>query len=67
MMTIREYLDEIFDTEGFDAWDEADQALWEAYEDEEDDERFGRTCAELGIDLSDSEVVCAWTWDHCDY
>ena len=62
MMTIREYLAEILEVEGFDAWYDEDQMLWEAYEDD-DDSVFEGLCEDLGIAI-DYEEIQAWAWDH---
>ena len=63
-MTIREYLEGIFEAGTFEEWDAEDSALWEAYEDEADDERFFRMCAERGIVVEGDEDFCYWVWDH---
>lgn len=63
MMTIREYLDYILETEGFEAYAEIEADLESAYCDDEDEEAFADLCAELGIDLSDREALQSWVWD----
>lgn len=63
MMTIREYLDYILETEGFEAYAEIEADLESAYCDEEDEDAFETLCEELGIDLSDLEALQSWAWD----
>ena len=63
MMTIREYLDYILETEGFEAYAEIEADLESAYCDEEDEDAFETLCEELGIDLSDHEALQSWVWD----
>lgn len=62
MKTIREYLDYILETEGFEAYAEIEADLESAYYDEDED-AFSVLCAELGIDLSDKEALQSWVWD----
>ena len=63
MMTIREYLDFVLETEGFEAYAEVEADLESAYCDDEDEDAFGILCDELGIDLSDLDALQSWVWD----
>ena len=65
MMTIREYLQMVLNTEGFEAYEEAEEALIEAYE-ADDETVFEAECEARGIDTTDVDEVNAWVWDWCD-
>ena len=65
MMTIREYLQMVLNTEGFEAYEEAEEALIEAYE-ADDETVFEAECEARGIDTTDVGEVNAWVWDWCD-
>lgn len=68
MMNIREYLNNILNNEGFEAWDAENENLWNMYC-EEDDNIFINYCEERGIDLEACSsagipMVAYWVWDN---
>jgi hypothetical protein len=68
--TIREYIDFVCDTEGFDASIIKDDYLYDLYE--EDYDAFVKECVALGIDVMTEDedgflVVTKWAWDHQEY
>ena len=72
MTNINEYLDNIFNTNGFDAYAEENDKLWELYE--RDDDSFLVYCEENKIDLNAQKIIMGWptdvldlwVWDHCE-
>lgn len=72
MKNIIEYFDNILDTEGYDAWEEANARAWELYE--RDDDSFIAWAAAEGIDLEASRpllrhetpYLSSWVWDNLD-
>ena len=72
MKNIIEYFDNILDTEGYDAWDEANAMAWELYE--RDDDSFIAWAEAEGIDLeasrpllrSEVPYLSSWVWDNLD-
>lgn len=65
MMTIREYLQMVLDTEGFEAYTEAEDTLIEAYE-ADDETVFDAECEARGIDITDVDELNAWVWNWCE-
>lgn len=65
MMTIREYLQMVLNTEGYEAYETEENALIEAYE-EENEAVFEEECEARGIDTTNAEEITAWVWDWCD-
>ena len=68
-MAIREYFEQILNTEGFEAYCEAESALWEAMDDEDFDVRAW--AVEHGVDLdamgrNNITVFQYWCWDQED-
>ena len=66
MLNIKEFLDKVFEEEGYEAYEEMEVRLEEAYLDEENEEAFHDLCDELGIDLTDIEALQQWVWDFED-
>lgn len=72
MTNINEYLNNILNTNGFDAYAEEDDKLWELYE--RDDDSFCVYCEENKIDLDAQKIIMGfptdvldlWVWDHCE-
>ena len=74
MMNINTYFNTILDTEGYDAWEDADAMVWSLYE--ADDDSFEFWASEHDIDLDavrscdgfcDGELELAfWVWEHED-
>lgn len=72
MKNIYEYLDNILMSQGFDAYCEEADKLWELYEKEDDS--FQIYCEDNKINLeaekivlgSPIEVLQLWVWDHDD-
>ena len=69
---IKEYLDNILNAKGFDAYCEEDDKLWELYEKE--DNSFELYCEENKIDLDAEQIIMGyptsvldlWCWDHVE-
>lgn len=80
MMNIKEYLDNILTTQGYDTWEQEDQLMWEMYEQDFEDsfeqekevDNFGAYCVEKGVDLQaphptlPGAVLDYWCMDHCE-
>lgn len=80
MMNIREYLDNILATQGYDAWEQEDEYMWEMYEQDFEDSfeagyevnNFGAYCESVGVDVHaphstlSGAVLDYWCMDHCE-
>ena len=66
MLNIKEFLNKVFEEKGYEAWEEMESKLEEAYLDEENEEAFHDLCSELKIDLTDTEALQQWVWDFED-
>lgn len=78
MMNIRQYLDTIFHTQGYEAWEKEDQYMWDLMEQDIDQEietgveghAFEDYCASKGVDLAaphcglPGTVLQYWCMDH---
>ena len=53
-MTVREYLQMVLDTEGFEAYEADDETVFE------------RECKACGIDTTNVDEINAWVWDWCE-
>lgn len=71
MMNIKEYLNNILNNQGFEAWEAENENLWNMYCEEEEEENgiFTSYCEERGVNLeartaSGTLVVVHWMWDN---
>ena len=74
MMNINEYLNNLLQEQGYDAWEQEDQYMWDLMEQDIDQEieqgveghAFEEYCMGKGIDLNAQQgtVLQAWCYDH---
>jgi hypothetical protein len=72
MKNIINYFDNILTTKGYEAWEEANAAAWEMFED--DDGVFEQWAEAKGIDLEASRLLLgtpttylqSWIWDNIE-
>lgn len=80
MMNIREYLDNILATQGYDAWEQEDEYMWSLLDQDIEQEialgfeghAFDDYCESVGVDLQaphptlPGAVLDYWCMDHCE-
>ncbi len=80
MMSIKEYLDNILYVQGYDAWEQEDEYMWNLMEQDLDQEietgvegyAFEEYCASVGVSLTVAHptlpgaVLDYWCMDHCE-
>ena len=77
MMNINEYLENLFNTQGYEAWEEENENLWNMYNTLTEEEVltcaessvFTNYCASKGINLEARRnngvlEVCYWMWNN---
>ena len=64
MMQLQQYLQQILDEQGFDAYMKEEDYMWELYEQEDDFQAFDEYCLSVGVEPQGESVV-HWAWDMC--